>query len=101
MKFEPLGNKLLLKRAESDTKTKGGLYLAPSSQEKSTIAEVVAVGPGQDFWDNQKNCMVTVPSKFKEGDIVLLPKFGAADIVVDNIEYVLINATEVLGRFCG
>lgn len=99
MNFQPMGNKLLLKRAEAENKTKSGLYLAPVAQEKSTIAEVVAVGPGQDFWDNQKNCMVTVPPKFKEGDVVLLPKFGVADITVDGVEYVLLNATEVLGKF--
>ncbi len=99
MNFEPMASKLLLKRAESETKSKGGLYLAPVAQEKSTIAEVVAVGPGTDYWDNQKNQMVTVPTRFKVGDIVLLPKFGAADITVDGVEYVLLNASEVLGKF--
>ena len=46
MKFRPLGDRVLVKRVEEETKTKGGIIIPDTAKEKPQEGEVVAVGPG-------------------------------------------------------
>ena len=48
MKLVPLADRVVLKQLEAETKTKTGIILTSSAQEKPQEAEVVAVGPGTD-----------------------------------------------------
>ena len=46
MKFRPLHDRVVVKRVEEDTKTKGGIIIPETAQEKPMQGEIIAVGPG-------------------------------------------------------
>ena len=68
MKLKPLADRVVLKQKEAEEKTKSGIYLASTAQEKPEMYEVVEVGPGGMVDGNE--VVMTV----KAGDIVLVGK---------------------------
>lgn len=98
MKFHPSSNRVLLKRVEAEEKTSGGLFIPGNAQEKPVLALVVAVGPGANYWDNNNARLVTMPIIYKEGDQVMIPKFGANEIKIEGEDFVLLQEHEILGK---
>ena len=90
MSLRPLGDKIILKVVETEEKTASSIVLPDSAQEKSTEAEVVAVGPGREI-DNVKEVM-----EVKVGDRILFSKYSGTEIKYDGQEYLVINQREVL-----
>ena len=93
MKVKPLGNSILVKRAESKT-SKGGILLPESSKEKPKQGEVIAVGPGKldDFGNFEK-------MHVKVGDKVLFVSYAGTEIKVpghDEENYLIMAEDEVL-----
>ena len=87
MNFQPLGDRVLLKEQEVETKTASGIIIPDNaSQEKPTVAEVVAIG-----------------SEVKEvavGDTIIYTKFArSATVTIDTIEYLVMETSEILGKF--
>jgi len=76
-KLRPLMNRILIKKAEPLTKTKGGILLPEKAGEQLNFGVVIAVGPGR-FLDNGSLRPVTV----KEGDTVLLPEYGGSKVTL-------------------
>ena len=69
MKFRPLHDRVLVKRVEAEEKTKGGIIIPDTAQDKPQEAEVIAVGPGaRDKSDK------LIPIDLKVGDRILLGK---------------------------
>jgi chaperonin GroES len=92
-KLRPLMNRVLIKKAEPLTKTKGGILLPESKQEQLNFGTVVAVGPGR-ILDNGSLRAPTV----KEGDVVLLPEYGGSKITLgDNEDYFLYRDDDLMG----
>lgn len=91
-KFKPLGNRILVKRAEAQT-TKGGIFLPDSAQEKPKQGEVVAVGLGK-IDDDGKN----VPMEVQVGDRVLFSSYAGTEVKVeaDEPEYLVMSEEDVL-----
>lgn len=89
-KFEPLFNRLLIKRVEA-TEQKGGIYIPQISQEVPQEAVVVAVGPGI-FQDG-----IFVKTVVRPGDRILISKFAGDEIVVDGEKLAVVQEPEVLG----
>ena len=87
MNFQPLGDRVLFKVQEVETKTASGIYIPENaSQEKPTTAEVVAVG------SEVKDVLV--------GDRVIYTKFArSAEVKIDNEDYLVMETSEVLGKF--
>lgn len=76
-KLRPLMNRVLIRKAEPLTKTKGGILLPESKQEQLNFGTVIAVGPGRHMENGQvRPCFV------KEGDTVLLPEYGGSKVVL-------------------
>lgn len=92
MNVRPLGDKILVKRAEPETKTKSGIFLPESAKDKPQQATVVAVGQGR-LLDNGDRA----PFQVKKGDTVLLGKWGGTEVKIDNQEYIVLGEDEVLG----
>lgn len=92
MKVRPLGDKILVKRAEPETKTKSGIYLPETAKDKPQQATVVAVGQGR-LLDNGERA----PFQVKAGDTVLLGKWGGTEVKIGDVEYVVLGEDEVLG----
>ncbi len=92
MKIRPLGDKILVKRVDAQTKTASGIYLPESAAEKPQEAKVVRVGDGRTTDAGGK-----APFTVKEGDRILLSKWGGTEVKIDGQEYLILSEDEVLG----
>jgi chaperonin GroES len=92
-KLRPLMNRVLVRKAEPLTKTKGGILLPENRQEQLNLGTVVAVGPGR-FLENGE----VKPISVKEGDTVLLPEYGGAKVTLaNNIELYVYRDDDIVG----
>ena len=94
MKITPTRDNCLLKRQDEVKVTPGGLFIPENATEKSTQAEVLAVGPGRVL-DNG----TLIPMNVKPGDKVLITGFNMSEIKLDNESYYLVSETQILGVF--
>jgi chaperonin GroES len=91
MKVRPLADRVVVKRLESEEKSKGGIFIPDSAKEKPIEGRVVAVGNGKV----QKNGKVR-PLDVKEGDRVLIGKYAGTEVKVDGVEHVILSEDEIL-----
>ncbi|AEC01859.1 co-chaperone GroES [Parasphaerochaeta coccoides] len=84
MKIRPLSDRVLVKVEELQEKTASGIFIPQTAQEKTQIATVVAVGDDKDA------------IKVKVGDRVLHDKYAGTSVKADAIEYLILNASDVL-----
>ncbi len=89
MTIKPLHNRVVIKFVEAEEKTKGGIILTASAQEKPQIAEVIAVGPGKT--EDGKLVPVTV----KVGERVIASKYAGTTVKFDGIEYVILSEEDI------
>ena len=90
MTIKPLSDRVVLKPTEAEEKTKGGLILTASAQEKPQIAEVVAVGPG-GLVDGKEVTMFV-----KVGDKVITGKYSGTEVKMDGNEYTIVKQSDIL-----
>ena len=90
MTIKPLADRVVLKLVEAEEKTKSGLILTASAQEKPQIAEVVAVGPGGIVDGNE--VVMTV----KVGDKVLTSKYSGTEVKCDGEEFIIVKQSDIL-----
>jgi chaperonin GroES len=91
LKLKPIGDRVIVQRLGSAEKSKGGLYLPDTAQEKPQEGKVIAVGSGKLL----KNGKV-VPLAVKPGDRILFGKYSGSEIKVDDKEYVFLNEDDIL-----
>jgi chaperonin GroES len=91
MKIRPLQDRIVVKRVESDAKTKGGIIIPDTAKEKPIEGKVVAVGNGKVLKDGKVR-----PVDVKVGDVVLFGKYSGTEIKIDGEEHVLIREDDVL-----
>ncbi|HIV99982.1 MAG TPA: co-chaperone GroES [Candidatus Desulfovibrio intestinipullorum] len=91
MKLQPLNDRLLVKRLESEEKTAGGLYIPDTAKEKPSKGQVVAVGPGK-VDDNGNRVALTV----KKGDMVLFNKYAGTEVKLDGTDHLVLREDDVL-----
>ena len=90
MKLKPLADRVVLKQKEAEEKTKSGIYLASTAQEKPELYEVVEVGPGGMVDGNE--VVMTV----KAGDTVLVGKYSGTKVKVDEVELTIVKQSDIL-----
>ena len=90
MTLKPLADKVVVKRLEAEEKTKSGILLAASAQEKPEIFEVVAVGPGGIVDGNE------VKMEVKPGDKIITGKYTGTTVKVDGEEYTIVRQGDIL-----
>jgi chaperonin GroES len=91
MKIRPLQDRIVVKRVESEGKTKGGIIIPDTAKEKPIEGKVVAVGSGKVTKDGKVR-----PVDVKVGDVVLFGKYSGTEIKIDGEEHVLIREEDVL-----
>jgi chaperonin GroES len=91
MKIRPLSDRIVVKRLDQESKTKGGIIIPDTAKEKPLEALVVAVGNGKTL----KNGKVR-PLDVKAGDKVLIGKYTGNEVKLDGVEHVIINEDDVL-----
>jgi chaperonin GroES len=89
--IKPLGDHLVVKVTEAEEKTKSGILLPDTAQEKPQKGKVVAVGPGRILDNGQ-----LAKPEVSKGDTVLFSKFGGTEITIDRKEYVVLRESDVL-----
>ena len=90
MTLKPLADRVVVKLVEAEEKTKSGLILTASAQEKPQIAEVVAVGPGGVVDGNKVEMTVKV------GDRVITSKYSGTEVKCDGVEYNIVRQSDIL-----
>jgi len=94
MNIKLLGNKLLVKREDADTKTTGGIILPDQSKEVPRCGKVIKVGVGKRYDDG-----VVYPMRIKEGDKVIFSRYAGVEIVLDDKEYLTLTEEEILAIY--
>ncbi|KAB2885264.1 MAG: co-chaperone GroES [Albidovulum sp.] len=92
MAFKPLHDRVLVKRVESEEKTKGGLIIPDSAKEKPAEGEVVAVGEGA-----RKDSGELIAPSVKKGDRILFGKWSGTEVTVDGTEMLIMKESDILG----
>lgn len=91
-KIRPLGDKILVQRAEAETQTATGIFLPEGAKEKPQQATVVAVGDGRKLGGGGR-----ADFQVKKGDTVLLAKWGGTDVKIGDDEYLMVSEEDLLG----
>jgi len=92
MTFRPLHDRVLVKRIESEEKTKSGIIIPDTAKEKPMEGEVVSVGSGI----RQENGTIT-PLDVKTGDRILFGKWSGTEIKLDNKDYIVMKESDIMG----
>ncbi|MFP4158881.1 MAG: co-chaperone GroES [Desulfobacterales bacterium] len=92
MKIKPLNDRILVKRLEEESKTKGGIIIPDSAKEKPAQGEVMAVGDGKLNDDGTRT-----PLQVKAGDRVLFAKYAGTEVKIEEEEHLVMREDDVLG----
>ena len=90
--LRPLYDRVLVKRVESETTTKGGIIIPDNAKEKPLEGEIIAVGNGRVLEDGTLR-----PLQVKAGDRVLFAKYAETEVKVDGHSYLLLREDDLLG----
>ena len=88
----PLGDKIIILPQEEGEQTYGNIIIPDAGQERPEIGTVLAVGPGRVSTSG-----TLIPNTLKAGVKVMVPKFGAQVVVVENTTYIVAGESDVLG----
>ncbi len=92
MKIKPLADHILIEPIVRDEKTKTGILLPETiEKERPEQGKVIAVGPGKKTSSGK-----ILSLEVKKGDIVFFTKYSPNEIKVDNKEYLIVKAEDVL-----
>ena len=90
MTIRPLADRVVIKAVEAEETTKSGIILTAAAQEKPSVAEIVAVGPGGVVDGNEVKMFVKV------GEKVLISKYAGTEVKVDGVEYSIVKQDDIL-----
>jgi chaperonin GroES len=92
LNFRPLHDRVVVKRIDAETKTKGGIIIPDSAKEKPQEGQVVAVGPG-----GRDEAGKLIPLDVKAGDRVLFGKWSGTEIKLDGEELLIMKESDIMG----
>jgi chaperonin GroES len=84
--MKPINDRVVVKPAKADEKTKGGIIIPDTAKEKPQQGEVVAVGPGKD------GNLMTVQT----GDRVLYGKYAGQEFNFQGEDYLIMREDDIL-----
>ena len=85
MKIKPIGNRVLVKPKESETKTAGGIYIPDTAKEKTNEGEVVAIGDGKDM-------------PVEVGDVIMYESYAGTDITIEDKKHYIIATKDIIAK---
>jgi chaperonin GroES len=92
-KFEPLGDRVVVRATEQESKTKGGLYVPDTAKSRPQEGKVVAAGPGRMTDEGRRIAM-----DLKAGDSVVYSKFAGAEFAEDGDEFLIMTERDILAK---
>ena len=90
--FRPLHDRVVVKRVKEEEKTKGGIIIPDTAQEKPQEGEVVAVGPGARDEDGER-----VEMDVEVGDRILFGKWSGTEVKIDGEELLIMKESDIMG----
>ncbi|HMR30036.1 MAG TPA: co-chaperone GroES [Geminicoccaceae bacterium] len=90
--FRPLHDRVVVKRVEEETKTRGGIIIPDTAKEKPMQGEVIAVGPGAR---NEKGEIQALDVKV--GDRILFGKWSGTEVKLDGDELLIMKESDIMG----
>jgi chaperonin GroES len=90
MNLKPLADRVVVKPAEAEEVTKGGIILPDTAKEKPQQGEIVAVGPGRTSDDGK-----LIAPQVAVGDTILYGKYSGTEITVDGTEYLIMRESDI------
>ena len=91
-KFRPLHDRVVVRRVESEEKTKGGIIIPDTAKEKPQEGEIIAVGPG-----GRDESGKLIPIDLKVGDRVLFGKWSGTEVKLDGVDLLIMKESDVMG----
>ena len=91
IRLQPMGERIVVQRVESEETTAGGIVLPDSAREKPARGTVVAVGSGRLLDDGSRS-----ESQLNAGDVVLFSSYAGEGVEIDDVEYLLMREDHVL-----
>ena len=88
----PLGDKIVILPQEEGEQMYGNIIVPDAGQEKPEIGTVLAVGPGRVSTNG-----VLIENKLRKGQTVMVPKFGAQKVEIENETYIIAGESDILG----
>jgi chaperonin GroES len=92
MKFRPLHDRVVVKRIDAEGKSKGGIIIPDTAQEKPQEGEVVAVGPG-----GRDEAGKLIPIGVRSGDRVLFGKWSGTEVKLEGDELLIMKESDIMG----
>ena len=92
MNFRPLHDRVVVKRADAETKSAGGIIIPDTAGEKPQQGEVVAVGPGV-----RDEAGKLIPIDLKKGNNVLFGKWSGTEVKIDGKELLIMKESDIMG----
>ena len=89
--LQPLGDKVVVEREETEEKTAGGIYIPDAAKDKPSRGTIIAVGTGKLLDDGTRGKM-----QVKKGDRVLFTSYAPETIRIDDDEFLLMSETDIL-----
>ncbi len=92
MKLKPLHDRVLIEPTVAETKTKGGIIIPDTAQEKPQQGKVVAAGKGARLEDGRLQ-----PLDVKVGDVVMYGKWSGTEVKLAGVDYVILKESDIMG----
>src|SRR6267154_121813 len=92
MRFRPLHDRVVVRRVDSEEKTKGGIIIPDTAKEKPMEGEVLSVGAGARSEDGKIH-----PLDVKAGDRVLFGKWSGTEIKIDGEDLMIMKESDIMG----
>jgi chaperonin GroES len=96
MKFRPLHDRVVVRRLSAEEKTRGGIIIPDTAQEKPMEGEIVAAGPGAR---NEAGQLVALD--VKAGDRILFGKWSGTEVKIDGEELLIMKESDIMGIITG
>lgn len=91
VKLKPISNRVLVRRLAAEEKLKGGIILPDTAKKKQEQAEVMAIGAGKIDKNGE-----LIPMPVKVGDIILMEKYSGQEVTLEDEEFVILRADDII-----
>ena len=92
MKFRPFHDRVVIRRAEANSKSKGGIIIPDHAREKPQEGEVIAVGPG-----SRDESGKLAPLDVQAGDLILFGKWSGTEVKIDGEDLLIMKEADIIG----
>lgn len=89
--LKPLSNRVIAQRLEAEETMKGGIIIPETAKKKQEMLKVIAIGPGKKAENG-----TLIPMPVKVGDTILMDKYSGNEVTIDDEEYVIVKADDII-----